>query len=284
MKRDYLSDIFEVSKDNLEEVIMKKVNKFLSVMLSLIMIISIIPMSTITANAAVQTGTCGDNLTWAFDESTGTLTISGTGEMYNYSLVYNETPFFSPWYELPITNVLIQDNVTTIGDFAFAFCYSLRDVTIPNNITSIGDFAFAYCNNLTSSIIIPDSVTSIGSGAFGFCSNISKVHIGKNVQHFGSPFVGCANLTDIVIDSKNPYIILEDGIIYSKDKTKIVEYLGSNLAETFVIPEYVTSIGFGSFSYNTHLLTVVIPTGIKLIDDYTFEGCSNLTNKFVIYS
>jgi hypothetical protein len=87
---------------------MKKISKFLSIILTMIMVISIIPMSNITSSAATYSGTCGDNLTWIFDDSTGTLTISGTGAMYDYS--YNNRPWES--YEDSIKKVVINNGVT----------------------------------------------------------------------------------------------------------------------------------------------------------------------------
>ena len=60
-----------------------------------------------------------------------------------------------------ITNLIIPNSVTSIGDYAFSGCAGLTSITIPNSVTSIGDYAFQYCSGLTS-ITIPNSVTSIG--------------------------------------------------------------------------------------------------------------------------
>ena len=107
--------------------------------------------------SADDSGTCGANLTWTFVESTGTLTISGSGKMINYSLSSQ-----IPWakYKKIIKKVIIQDSVTSIGGYAFYDCSNLTSITIPNNVTSIGNYAFEGCSSLTS-IIIPNSVTTI---------------------------------------------------------------------------------------------------------------------------
>ena len=84
-----------------------------------------------------------------------------------------------------ITELVIPDGVTTIGDYAFYNCSSLTSVTIPNSVTSIGSFAFEYCSSLTS-VTIPNSVTRIGSYAFARCSSLTSVTIPNSVTSIGS--------------------------------------------------------------------------------------------------
>ena len=158
----------------------------------------------------VASGTCGangDNLTWTLDD-TGTLAISGFGEMYDYG------EGSSPWreYGLSISTVELSDKMTTIGanaffgcenlesisipsavtrigEEAFYFCYSLKIITIPNNVTTIGLDAFYYCKSLES-ITIPDSVTSIGDYAFANCYRLQRIVIPESVSTFGSSIFG----------------------------------------------------------------------------------------------
>lgn len=68
-----------------------------------------------------------------------------------------------------LSNIVIPDSVTDIGDYAFEYCSSLSNIVIPNSVTSIGAYAFYGCSSL-SNIVIPDSVTTIGYGAFSGCS------------------------------------------------------------------------------------------------------------------
>ena len=110
-------------------------------------------------------------VTWTLSGD-GTLTISGTGEMGNYSGFYENDEYFctAPWFDQhdKVKNIVIENGVTSIGDFAFYGCSSTISVTIPNSVTSIGHYAFIGCTNLTS-ITIPNSVTSIGNLAFYGC-------------------------------------------------------------------------------------------------------------------
>ena len=107
---------------------------------------------------ADESGTCGDNVTWTLNTSTGALTISGTGAMTDYTSS-SRAPWYS--YRSSITSVSIGSGVTKIGNHAFNGNYSrLTSVTIPNSVTSIGIYAFINCSGLTS-VTIPASVTSI---------------------------------------------------------------------------------------------------------------------------
>ncbi|MBQ5601533.1 MAG: leucine-rich repeat domain-containing protein, partial [Clostridia bacterium] len=140
---------------------MKKLKFLLPIILTLTVIMTIFVVSQIPAKAAETSGTCGDNLTWDFNEATGTLTISGTGEMTDYEYWYTNAP--SPWYSTMrnfIKTVKISEGVTSIGDCAFYDCPNLTNATIPSSVTSIGNDAFYGCLNLTN-ITIPSSVTTI---------------------------------------------------------------------------------------------------------------------------
>ena len=111
---------------------------------------------------AESSGTCGPNLKWHLTDD-GVLTISGKGDMYNYSNDHR-----APWYGYDIKRIIIGDGITTIGDNVFSDCSSLTSVTIPNSVTTIGGYAFYNCSELTS-VTIPNSVTKIGEATFSSC-------------------------------------------------------------------------------------------------------------------
>ena len=112
----------------------------------------------LSANAE-KSGTCGPNLKWHLNDD-GVLTITGKGEMYDYS--------YTPWSYDDLTRVIIGNGVTTIGKNAFVGRSSLTSVTIPNSVTTIGESAFHDCSSLTY-VTIPNSVTTIEKNAFGDC-------------------------------------------------------------------------------------------------------------------
>lgn len=203
-----------------------------------------------------ESGTCGENLTWTFQN--GVLTISGTGDMSNYGY-YDERP----WDFLAITSVVIGNNVTSIGDHAFNSCHTITSVSLPNSVTSIGLRAFRYCSNL-STISIPNNVTSIGNYAFESCSGFTSITIPSGVSIIGNgAFSGCSNLESINI----PYGV-----------TSINESTFKNCSSllSITLPYTITTIEKEAFSGCSSLTSINIPNNVTTIGDMAFAGCSNL--------
>ena len=220
---------------------------------------------TFSAYAAVVDGTCGTNLTWTLNTQDSTLTISGTGEMTNYTPSWASSP--APWYDYIsyIKYVTIEDGLTSIGEYAFYYCSGLTSVTIPNSVTSIGYYAFAYCSALTS-ITIPNSVTSIGSYAFSYCKGLTSITIPSSVTSIGEgAFNACSALTSITIP--NSVTSIGRGAFSSCSGLTSV-----------TIPNSVTSIGEWAFSYCESLTSITIPNSITSIGDATFYDCTSLTS------
>ncbi len=175
-----------------------------------------------------------------------------------------------------VTDLVIPDGVTSIGNYAFYGCSSLTSVTIPNSVTSIGEGAFYYCKiskiyfsgtmeewctksfdpgSISSSYtlyingegvtnaVIPNSVTSIGYHAFRNCSSLTSITIPSSVTSIGEyAFWNCTSLTSVII------------------------------------PNSVTSIGYAAFGYCSSLTSVTIPNSVTSIGNYAFSDCSSLTS------
>ena len=266
------------------------------------MMLSYVPMSQLakdnplllTANAAetAQTGTCGDNLTWTFNADTGELVISGTGDMNNWN-----SPFFSPWYNYiqAIKSVTVENGVTSIGANAFSFhvfltsvtipasvteieknaferCISLKSVEIPDNVKNIGAGAFKDCG--LTGIDIPDSVSNIGDGAFQGCKELSNAVISASVTSIGEGAFGdCPALVGITVASVNAaYSSNEDGVLFNKNKTELIQYPAGNTGTSYEIPESVTSISNGAFGGCTFLADVTISKSVISIGSGAFAG------------
>ena len=96
-------------------------------------------------------------------------------------------------------NTIIPNSVTSIGEWAFSYCYGLTSITIPNSVIAIGNGAFEGCIGLTS-VDIANSVTSIGRYAFYSCEGLTSITIPNSVTAIGSnAFFWCTGLTSIVI-------------------------------------------------------------------------------------
>lgn len=207
--------------------------------------------------SADYSGSCGDNVTWYYNESTHTLTISGSGEMWE---LWGEAVGLSD-----ITTVIIEPGVTSIGIRAFYGCTSLTSVTIPNTVTSIGGGAFGECIGLTS-VIIPEGVTSIGNGTFRDCTGLTSVIIPESVRSIEDrAFGGCTRLTSVTI----PEGVASIGMECFRECTGLT---------SMTIPKSVTSIGAQAFSRCTALTSVTIPEGVTSISAGLFDGCSGLTS------
>ena len=173
---------------------------------------------------------------------------------------------------------VIPSSVTSIGDRAFYRCSSLTSIEIPSSVTSIGNYAFSDCSQLTS-IEIPSSVTSIGDSAFYGCRSLTSIEIPSGVTSIGDyAFSGCSSLTGINVDENNQNYCSEDGVLFNKDKTKLIRYPSKNSDKQYVIPSSVTSIGDGAFLGCSSLTSIEIPEEVTSIRDYTFSGCGSLKN------
>ena len=145
---------------------------FLTLLLLLFILFICLARTTVSASDTVVSGSCGTNLVWVLDND-GRLTISGTGEMNDYSSSGSSK---APWYNYrtSIKKVIIGDSVTNIGRNAFFSCNNLVDVSIGDNVKDIGNSAFSCCSSLTD-IVVPNCVTSIGASAFYCCFNLSEM-------------------------------------------------------------------------------------------------------------
>ena len=164
-----------------------------------------------------------------------------------------------------ITNLIIPNSVTSIGERAFVGCSGLTSVTIPNSVTSIGSSAFSYCSGLTS-VTIPNSVTSIGNYAFNGCHGLTSVTIPNSVTSIGSSaFQYCFGLTSVIIPN-SVTSIGSSAFSYCKGLTSVI------------IPNSVTSIGDCAFQHCSGLTSVTIPNSVTSIGNYAFSLCFGLTS------
>ena len=207
---------------------------------------------------------------------------------------YNANPLYYAHHlylnKTLVTELVIPNGVTSIGDYAFHGCSSLTSITIPNSVTSIGYKVFSDCSGLTS-ITIPNGVTSIGSYAFSGCTGLTNITLGNGVTSIGTfAFSGCSSLTGVYITDLAKWC----GISFGGDKFESIILLGSDYANPLyyahnlylngalitdlVIPEGVTSISNYAF-YNCNSLTsITMPYSVTSIGKYAFSGCSSLTS------
>ena len=236
------------------------------------------------AASIIASGDCGaqgNNLTWTLDDK-GVLTISGKGEMANYSYAWGDSP--TPWqkYWETIREIVIQNGVTSVGGYAFNDYSNVIKATIPDSVAIIGERAF-YATSLPE-IALPNTMSAIGIEAFAG-TNLSKITIPSSVTTISRGAFGwCNNLSDVTIP--NGVSTIEDHAFCFSALKKIsipagVTNIGShaffrclNLAEVY-IPGSVNVIGNSAFSYAA-LSEIMIPEGVTTIEASAFE-CTNLS-------
>ena len=198
-----------------------------------------------------------DNLTWTLRDFV--LTISGTGHMEDFDLRErgSNDESSAPWLaggrcEL-IQSIVIQDGVTSIGDFAFFGCTNLTDVTIPESVTEIHAGAFCHCRSLPT-IHFPSKLKILG------CGDLE----GNCLRTWGA-FEGCTHLSDVIIP--DGVIVMGDSLFYSCERL-----------HTMSIPDSVKILGEESFAYCTGMKELHIGDNVQIISESAFRDCSSLVN------
>lgn len=255
------------------------------------------------ANATVVgSGKCGSNAKWLLT-SDGILTVSGTGNMRDYTFDYENNKPTSPWGSAKsrITKIVITSGITAIGEFSFASCDNLTSISIPQSVKSIGAYAFSWCTGLKSldlpegivsigyyafefceelvHISLPDSLTTLEHGSLWGCSSLEEITIPSNVnENVGSYiFAGCSALKTIIVAPENCTYSAQNGILFSKDESKLI-YVPLNHDSTFKIPPSVTTIAEYAFRDNPNLTDFVISDNVTTIEGGAFCSCSNLSS------
>ena len=174
---------------------------------------------------------------YTFDESTGTITDCET----------------SVSGRLEVPSEINGHVVTTIGNQAFRQCYQLTEIVLPNTITRIDGWAFAYCEGLKS-VTLPSSV-----------------------EYYSPSFFRCSNMMAINVSDANPYFCSADGVLFSKDMKKLIEYPHGK-GSSYQIPSGVEIIGEGAFEWRSRLRSISIPQSINTIETLAFSKCFNISD------
>ena len=200
-------------------------------------------------------GTCGASLTWELSDS-GTLTVSGNGEMDNYT--YKSE---MPWYKYidQIHAIVIEDGVTSIGDYAFYGMTKLTEITIAESVKKIGAYAFKNSTSLAD-VQLPTSLTKLGESAFYGCTSLSKINIPEGLYTiWGYTFKNCTGLAEVTLPST--LIKIDEAAFY-----------GCTALKELVIPDNVSIIGIYCFKNCTSLQTVTLPKKLQTIREAAFYG------------
>ena len=233
-----------------------------------------------------------ESITWSVHN--GVLTISGTGDMPSYA--ENAAPWNNSFHQY--NSVIIDEGITSVGDYAFHLRSSVYHVYLPTTLKSVGKYAFSGC--CITELSFPYGTQSVGDNAFAGCPFLSLVSIPSTLVSLSdSAFMGCTDLSAIYVDLANPVYKGHDGVLYSKDMTKLLKYPSAHPATDFTLPKTVlslspytfancstlssvtlhddiTQLAPGSFAWCDHLKSIHFPEALTSIGDYAFYYCTAL--------
>ena len=250
---------------------------------------------TWVAYGPIASGQCGDDLTWTLEEN-GTLTISGTGDMWNWSNID-----LAPWWSYcqdEITALDIQPGVTGIGEYAFHSCGKLTEITVPEGVTRIGYAAFSSCNSLTS-VTLPASLTETGNDLFRSCDSLTDIYFGGTramwsqlnmpYDHYSitvhcsdgdiapADVMYCGDNLIWTLNSEGVLTVAGSGSMWNFDDGHAPWAASLGSIKSVRIISGATSIGSNAFARCDALTSVTIPEGVTSIGRGAFYACYGLT-------
>ena len=209
-----------------------------------------------------KSGTYGENITWTFDNSTGTLTFSGSGDMA-------DTPAgeFTPWeknFRTEVKHIIINDGITNIGMNAFYAIEKAEDIHIPQSVTVIKGGALQGCESIKE-LYLPNNLTNIGTDAFFYMASCKGFYIDEP-------------------GSKTAYHT-EDGVLFCNQM--LITYPQGNTRASYRVPYGTEELNVRSFVNTPYLQTVYIPETMKKLNSQMFYNdfswSVHMSNPLYIY-
>ncbi len=179
---------------------------------------------------------------------------------------------------LEIKELIIPDTVTKIERYAI-YSNGLTELTIPGSVETLEDESIYYCSDLESIKFEEGSLKEISTMAINTCYKLEKIELPSNITNIGF-FMECNALKEIIISENNESLCVADGVVFSKDKTRLVLYPRGREETSYTVPEGVEVIGENSFYGAKNLESVYLPDSIKAIEFCSFAYCSSLAKVY----
>lgn len=173
--------------------------------------------------------------------------------------------------ELVPSNLLIPNSCTWIKPYAFYGASFIESVVMPSSVTSIDEYAFSNCSELKS-VTLSQKLEIIDHDAFKNCNSLETITIPEFVYEIRERvFDSCEKLTSINVDSKNKsYSSDSFGVLFDKNKTRIIQYPSGNMNAEYVVPDTVEVINKYAFYGSKYLTKITLPSNVKRIEEYAF--------------
>ncbi|MBQ4527374.1 MAG: leucine-rich repeat protein [Clostridia bacterium] len=247
----------------------------------------------------IRQGKVSETISWTFDTN-GTLVVSGSGYIGDFP-----SSMSAPWYYVSsaITQLVIEEGITGIGRENFATFRRLESVSFPQSLATIGEYAFSGCSSIKK-ITLPEGLATIAPYAFYSCKSLKEFHI-PSTTYYVDPWA-IQELESLekfsVAQGNTVYYADECGVLFTSDKTKLIQYPTSCKITAYIIPQSVTAFDERAFSNtkyleevsfdstsvvetidnslfsNSSIKKIVLPNGLKTIGNHAFFRCENLEN------
>lgn len=276
---------------------MNKGSYFLGIAAMLVLLLALLTGTALAADEEIAGADFNDGkMHWSISAD-HVLTISGIGEMPNYSDSVN-----APWYSYrsQIESIIVEDGITALGSYAFYYCSEATSIDIPDGITTIPGSCFYGCSSLNS-IILPDSIQFLGYDSFSSCSQLKSITIPEGVTELNLSYVfyGCNSLKSISLPSTlknftgdlldctsniyfngslNQWLHISFGNrnSFHNSSIHILLYINGEKLTNLTIPESITSIPEYAFQC-VQLNSVTIPDSVTSIGEDAFYSSSVTT-------
>ncbi len=214
-------------------------------------------------------------LEWSISAD-GTLTVTGSGAIPDYSWDHESNP--APWrrYANLITDISIGNEITRIGSKAFAQLYNVHYVEVPGNVEEIGESAFRF-NDSLNEITLNEGLRLIEHGAFGE-TNIWHLRIPSTVEEMhGGALAYMPNVGFYEVDGNSEHFYNDEhGAVYTADGRELFAYPPQHDVDSYTVAAGTERIKDSAFTYCEHLTSVTLPTTLKVLEGWVFPYCDNL--------
>jgi len=210
-----------------------------------------------------------------------------------------------------LTEVKLPESFAYIKEKAFDGCTGLTEINLPKNLTFIKDNAFRACTGLTKITVdennpvfcsldgvlfdkamttlvlfpegkkggysVPEGIVKIKFSVFDLCKELTAISFPQSLVSIESWFINWARpLTDITVNVNNPYYCSIDGVLFDKEKRDLIAYPRSRSKTEYSVPYGTQRIKKNAFSGCNHLVNIILPESLEIIDDYAFARCEGI--------
>ena len=244
-------------------------------------------------------GDCGENLKWMLERDSGYLTISGTGDMWNFS-------GDAPWIEFQdeIRSLRIKHGVNSIGNWAFygcgftgtldlpatvrtvgysAFqgCTGITDLNFSDGLETIGAEAFAGCTGIQGELNLPNSVSIVDDYAFYGCENIrGNAYLSADLKRVGTGAFSGTDIDSFSVSEDNTSFVSVEGILFTIDEETLL-MVPCGMTGKVEIPIGTRTVASNAFIGCDRITSLLIRDGrLSRFESGAFDGCSGLTDVY----